>query len=908
MHASTLVGRDAELALLQEAVRRLHRHGSAILVRGEAGVGKTSLLTAVASRAAEEGLTVLRGTGIESETAVPFSGLHRLLRPVLSGADALPARQRAALLSAFGMEEPPVESYMVGFAALELIADCASDAPVVLVVDDVQWLDPSSASALAFVARRLEHEPVVGIFGLREGFDSAFSDGTIRELIVQALDDRRSSEVLNRHAAGIPDAARQEILELAAGNPLALIELSQSWSSREGIIPTDVPLTVRLERAFAHRVKALSESSYLASLVAAANDTDELAEVVRATEVLTHSARGEDLLASGVNAGVLVIDDPKIRFRHPLIRSACYQSALPSQRRAAHAALADVLASPERRTWHRAASVIGPADDIATELETAAAGARDRGAAQFAVAALTRAAQLSASEVERGRKLTGAAELAFEAGMHARAAELLSQATASPLTDEDRLRVSWLKEWFGDPSWSGAAKVRSLCRLATRMAAHGSVDHAMRMLLNVALRCWWSNPDDETTQTLLQTAENLGADSDDPTLITVLGYGAPFERGRLVAERIASFPPNSLDHPTDVVNLGTAATGIGAFPLASPLLDDATMRFRTRGRMVQLTQALVARMLTDYHLGRWDAARAAGEEVRQLAVDTAQPIWGMAAKGTEALSAAAQGDEESVERLCGEAEAFFAPLGANAFLAPIEMARGLSALSHGRHQEALDHLRRVADPHDPVHHPYACHWAVVDHVEAAVALDHHDEARRLVSAAESLSERTGSQLLDVVLLVTRPMVAPDGRAEQLFQEGLDDGLAAWPFLHGRHLFTYGSWLRRQRRVSDSRPLLRSSRDLFDALGAVPWYERAIRELRASGETSRTREVGARDRLSPQELQIAQLAATGMSNREIAQHLYLSHRTVGSHLYRVFPKLGITGRGQLSSALLQPVER
>ena len=906
MPTSAVVGRDSELAVLWKAMDDIQRHGGAMVLRGEAGVGKSALLGAAAAHAADEGLTVLQAVGIESETAVPYSGLHRMLRPLLDRAGTLPRRQREALHSAFGLAETRTEPYLVGYAALELISDRAADAPLVLIVDDAHWLDPSSAAAVAFVARRLTDEPVVALLAVREGVPSGFTDGSIPELVVPPLDEPRSVEVLEHHADGLSEAARQRILELAAGNPLALIELSSSWSADE-TASTGVPLTTRLERAFAHRVGALPEQAYLAALVAAADDADELTEVIRATELLTGSPHGDDLLAVAAKAGVLVADAAKVRFRHPLIRSACYQGALPSRRRAAHAALAEVIAAPERRTWHRAASVSGPDDELAAELEAAAASATAAGAAQFGVAALARAAQLSGSEAERGRRTAAAAELAFEADLHVQAAELLEQAAALPLTEEDRLRVSWLTEWFGDPSWSGAAKVRSLCRLASRVAEQGSVDRAMRMLLSVALRCWWSDPDEETTATLLRTAESLGAEPDDPTFVTVLGYGAPFERGKVVVERLAAVEPDALEHPTDVLDLGTAATGVGAFPLAAKLLDDAVLRLRTRGEMVHLTQALVARMLTDYHLGRWDAARAAGGEVRALSVDTAQPIWGAAAKGTEALSAAAQGDDVGVQRLCGEAEAFFHPLGAFTFLAPIEMARGLSALSHGRHEEAFDHLRRVFDPDDAVHHPYACHWAIVDVVEAAVALDRHDEADRLLQRMEALSVRTGSPLLRAALLVARPMVASDAEAEGLFEAGLGGELAPWPFLHGRHLLAYGTWLRRQRRAGDSRRPLRASRDLFDALGAVPWYERATGELRASGEASRTREVSARDRLSPQELQIAQLAATGLTNREIGQQLYLSHRTVGSHLYRVFPKLGITGRGQLSSVLLQPAE-
>lgn len=688
--------------MLGEFVRAMTQRGAATVLRGEAGVGKSSLLGVAARHAADAGRAVLRVTGVESEAQVPFSGLHRLLRPVLPGVDALPKRQREALLSAFGMAEPAAESYMVSYAALELIAERASDVPVVLIVDDVQWMDPPSASALAFLARRIEYEPVVALFALREGFESPLADGSIPELNVPALDDQQSTEMLDRHAAHLPETARHQILELAAGNPLALVELSKVWSPTDGSVLTPGALTNRLERAFARRIEALADDVGRATLVAAANDTDDLAEVVRATEVLTGSTRGEDLLTAAVEGGVLVIEDPKVRFRHPLIRSACCQIALPSQRRAAHAVLADVLsASAERRTWHRAASTLGPADDIAADLEAAAGSATKRGSAQVAVAALARAADLSGSGSERGRRLTAAAELAFDSGMHTQGVDLLHRADASDLAEEDRLRLSWLKEAFGDRSWSGATKVRSLCLLASRLAERGQLDRALKMLLNVALRCWWSNPDDDITRTVLDTVEGIGADSHDPTLITVLGYGAPLERGRVVAERLASFSPESLGHPGDALNLGTAATGIGAFPLAAPLLDSAVARFRARGEMAALLQALVARMLTDYHLGRWEAARAAGEEVRQLAVDTAQPIWGMAAAATEALVAAAQGDEQGVDVLGRKAEAFFLPLGATTFLAPVEIARGLSALARGRHEEALHHVRRVFDPGKP---------------------------------------------------------------------------------------------------------------------------------------------------------------------------------------------------------------
>ncbi|WP_322921732.1 helix-turn-helix transcriptional regulator [Nocardioides renjunii] len=897
-----LVGRDDEVAVLRALLGRSEDHGAVLLVRGEPGVGKSSLLDVVAREAVQAGRQVLRVTGVESEAQVPWSGLHRLLGSVLPLADRLPEPQRAALLSAFGLAAPAAPPYLVGYAALELVADRAADAPVVLLVDDVQWIDPASACALAFLARRIQDEPVAVVAAQRDGVDSALSDGTFPELVVGPLDDTHAAEVLER-AGALSTGARREVLRLAEGNPLALVELSRSWTPTDAGLVAPGAMTSRLERAFARRLEDLCDDVRLAALVVAADDTDSLVEVVRATELVAGDSHAEDLLAEAVDAGVLVVEGSAVRFRHPLVRSACYQGATPSERRAAHAALAEVLvASTGRRTWHLAASTVGPADDVADDLEAAADRAIEQGATRAAVAALARAAELSGTALERGRRLVGAAELAFDSGLYQEGTALLVRVDAADLSEEHRLRLSWLHEVFGDRAWSGAAKVPALCDVASRLAAEGEREHALKMMVSLALRCWWSNADATTRLGLVEAAEGVGAAPDDPTLLAIVGYAAPVERGRAVGQRIAALTPGVLGDAIDDLDLGAAATGIGAFPLAAPLLDSAVSRFRSRGEMPLLLQALVSRMLTDHHLGRWQAARAAGDEVQRLAVDTGERLWGMAGAATEALVAAAQGDDEGADYLGRTAEAFFLPLGAHTFLAPVELARTLSAVAHGRHEQALHHVRRVFDPASPVHHANARHWGSVDHVVSALALDQRAEAGQVVEELESVWEASRSPLVGASLLVARPLVATGSRAEALFVDGLRGGLVPWPFLHARHLLAYGTWLRRRRRSRDSRPHLRSARDMFDALGAAPWVDQANRELRASGETVREPDRGAGDLLSPQERQIAQLAASGLTNREIGQHLYLSHRTVGSHLYRIFPKLGITSRAQLVSAL------
>lgn len=902
MTSAHLLGRREELVALRQLVLGTPQHGGALVLRGEPGVGKSSLLAVAAREAEAAGLLVLRVTGVEAEAQVPFSGLHRLLAPLLDDLGGLTVDQRDVLRDAFGASDVGAAAHRVGYAALELVAERAAATPVVLVVDDAQWVDPSSAAALAFVARRVGHEPVAVLAGVREGEGSPLADGSLPVLTVPPLGEADALAMLDRHAAGLPGSARRQVLALAAGNPLALAELPQTWSAHDAGSLAPGPLTTRLEQAFAGRIAALPDEARLAALVVAAHDTQDLAEVAAAIAVLA-GERSEQALATAVDAGVLVLDAPEVRFAHPLVRSACYQAAPAARRRAVHAALAEVLVgSPERRTWHRAAAVLGPAEDVARELDGAADLAVRRGSARVAVAALTRAAQLSASPAERGRRLTAAAECALEAGLDDQGAELLRLADAAAVTEEDRLRLSWLTEAFGDRSWSGSAKVEALCRLAGRLARQGQRERALSMVLNLALRCWWSNADEQVVATVLATADGLGAERLDPTLVTILGYAAPVDRGRDVVARISEIGPDGLEHPVDALDLGTAASGVGAFPLAAPLLADAEARLRARGDMILVVQALVARLLVDFHLGRWRSARAAGQEIRLLTADVGQPIWAMAAIATECLVAAAEGDREGVDRLGRRAEAFFLPIGATTFVAPVELARGHVALALGRPEQALDHLEGVFEPAGRAHHSFVRHWGVVDHVAAAVAADRRDRARSVAEAAESWWALSGSPLLGAALVVVRPLVADDDAAEPLFRAGLGEALRPWPFLHARHLLAYGTWLRRQRRERDSRSHLRAARDVFDALGAVAWFEQASRELRASGEPSGGREHGATDLLSAQERQIARLAADGLTNREIGQRLYLSHRTVGSHLYRIFPKLGITSRAQLGAAL------
>ena len=348
--------------------------------------------------------------------------------------------------------------------------------------------------------------------------------------------------------------------------------------------------------------------------------------------------------------------------------------------------------------------------------------------------------------------------------------------------------------------------------------------------------------------------------------------------------------------------MGTAAAVVGQFALAAPALAASAAGLRARGRLGHLARVLVLEGWSANHLADWTLAVPAAGEARAFAAEAAEPLWEAGAKVVQGQIAASRGDEEGVDRYTADVERIGLPARVNFLLAAVQVARGISALGNGRHSEALEHLRRLFDTADPAHHPMISSLAIGDLAEAAVHAGRGEEARPIVASLERLEDLSASPRFLHGMCYARALLAAEDDAEELFQVGLDADLSAWPLDRARLLLGYGAWLRRRRRVAESRAPLRTARDAFDALGAVRWGERARQELRASGVTSRPRTPEKRDALTPQELQIAQLAAEGLSNREIGHRLYLSHRTVGSHLYRIFPKLGVSARRELRDAL------
>jgi DNA-binding CsgD family transcriptional regulator len=902
-----LVGRDAELTLLTEMIGQAPGRGNAIVLLGDPGIGKTSLLRAAATRAHQAGFTVLETAGVESEALLPYAGLHQLLRPVLSSAGALPTPLRRALLTAFGEDDQASpQPFFIALAALNLLAEVASRRPVLVAADDVQWLDQPTQEALAFLARRVNQDAVIIVAAVRTGHPGPFVTAGLPQLDVGGLDDSSAREVLAAHAAGLSAADQERMLGEALGNPLVLVELPVAWraAATPGLdyAPASVPLTARVEQAFAGRAFDLPAATRTALLVAALDDGQRLSEVLDAAALLLMNEKETADVTPAVTARLLEINGSEFRFRHPLMRTAIRQEASISQRQAAHAALAEVLRDqPDRAVWHRAASILGPDEAVAEELEAAARHARLRGGTAVAVAALQRAADLGDS-THRGRRLLQAAELGFELGRKDLVLDLAADAEPLGLPSREQARLTWIKESFTDGIPGDAAQARALAAVAGQAAADGDTDLALKLLYGASLRCWWADPGEAARDQVVAAAERLDVDQSDPRLLVVLAFAAPIGQGAVVVDRLPHLLPAARSDAAAMRLAGNAAMAVGAFDMAAGFLAAAAAGLRAQGRPGLLARALVLQAWSAVHVGDLRAAIPAAEEAHQLAQETRQPLIMATARAVQAILAALRGDFEAAEVAAAEADQTCVPLRASAVLAATQLARGLACLGAGRPADAVAHLRRIHDPTDPAYHYAVRCYTIGDLAEAALRSGNLQRIGFYIREMETAARQTPSPSLHGGLRHARALLATGGEADGLFRSALQSSMTAGPFLRARVQLAHGEWLHQHRHDAAARTPLRAAIEVFDALGVIPWSQRARQQLRATGEKSRPRTSGACDQLTPQELQIAQMAAEGLTNREIGQKLYISHRTVGSHLYRIFPKLDITCRAQLASRL------
>ena len=889
-----LLGRDDELAHLYDLIDGIGRRGGALVLHGEAGIGKTALLGAAARRACERGVRVVSGTGVPSESRFAYAGLQQLLRPFLAARDVLPRPQRRALETAIGLGdgEPP-DPFLVGLAVLGLWTEGEEKRPMVVTVEDAHWFDEPSLEVLGFVARRLEVEPVIVLLAVREGMASSLDASRLPELEVGGLDEKSSRALLQMTAPDLSPDLMSRILDESAGNPLALIELPVAAASHYRSSSADaLPLPRRLEHAFAARLSGLDSTTRRLLLLAALEDGEP-----------PEPDRDPAAWAPAVAAGLGTIDHGRFRFRHPLIRSAVALAATPEERRQAHAALARAFRDdPDRAVWHRAAATVGLDEEVAQALDAAAERARLRGARDVALAAFERAAELSADRGSRALRLFRAGDVATELGHAADATRLLTGAQQLGLPPQEHALASFRAEVL-EPTWSGAATIRSFTRIAQELAAGGHDDQALQTLETISLRAHWERLDRKTRRDVAQIAEQLAGAPDDPLRLATLALFDPVGHGAEVIRHLRQLAPLDIADPNGQFIVGQAATAVWADNLALPLLRAASAGFREDGRLGLLARTLVAEAWAEVQTGAARVAVSRAAEGVQLAEETGHVRYVVAGQLAEAVASVEMGADESAERLIGAAEAVLLPLGANPLLSLVALARGRQALAHEHFSESYAELLRIFDPHDAAYQEFVGGWVLADLADATVQGD-GDRVRvdGLLREWAAVAEATDAPHLIVQLQYANAILAEDLVAEPLYEDAMSVGAEGWPFYTARAQLAYGGWLRRQHRMTDSRAPLRAAAQSFDGLGLLRFAERARRELRASGEAPRRRTPEAWVQLTPQELQIAQLAAEGLSNREIGERLYLSHRTVGSHLYRLFPKLGVTSRTELRAAL------
>jgi len=904
---SPLYGRDQELRQLHDLIDQVSDHGGALVLRGGAGIGKSALISRAVARAQERGLSLLTATGVQSETRFAFAGLHQLLRPLLGSLNKLPGPQRRGLEMAFGiadaLEGKAPDVFLIGLGALGVVTDAAGQSPLLLVVEDAQWLDGPSREVLGFVGRRLAMEPAILLLSIRDGVESPADEIGLPGLRVPPLAQAAADALLSFQAAGLPPDLHARLLREAEGNPLALIELPKALASHDSsraVARSPLPLTARLEEAFAARLPYLAADTRALLLLASLDDSGETADLLAAAGLMLARLVRTEAFGPAVAGGLGVVESGRFRFRHPLMRSAVQQAAAPAERRRGHAALAQVQADqPDWSIWHRAAAADQPAETIAADLDELAKRAELRGGSDVAVAALELAAGLS-DQPQRGRRLVRAAFLAYMAGRWDVSLRLARQAQPLALGAYDRTLAAYLLELLSG-SWSGPDSIRGFLQVAEDLAVAGDYTQALQAIEVVSLRLHFGNPDDETRQRVVAVASRVTASRDDPLFLAILGYADPVHQGREVIDRLSTLRPGSITDPHQLLAAGGAASAVWADDLALPLLRAAGEGYRVTGQLQQLTTVRVFEAWAHLRRGEILAALPAAAEAARMAAETRQPRFVAIAKAALAVAAGERGDPAAGE-LAGEAEAVLLPMGANPLLAVVELARGRIALSSERFAEAYGHFARVFDPADIAHLPFVRGWALADMVDAATYAERDlTEVRGLIAEWEAIAARTRAGHLLAQLSYARAMLADEATAAEQFAAALA-ATHRWPSYRARTQLAYGMWLRRRRCNAESRAPLRGAADAFAVLGATRSGDRARRELRASGETVRRSRPQAWDQLTAQELQIAQLAADGLTNREIGERLYISHRTVGTHLYQLFPKLGVTSRAELRAAL------
>lgn len=896
-----LFGRANECARL-DALMNAARGGAggALVLRGAPGIGKTALMAYAADRA--DDMRVIRVRGIETESELAFAGLHQALYGFRSKLAAIPRPQADAISAAIGLTDgDQPDRFLVAAAALSILSEVAAEQPLLVLVDDLHWLDPPSAEALMFAARRLEAEPVAAVFASRDGS----AETGLPSLDLEPLARDAAEALIDDGERGLTAHRRRRVLDAAQGNPLALVELGSSVTDpqTEETDGAGLHLSDELERTFFGRAGELPEPSRRVLLLAAAEDQGDLATILRAAESL---GIGGDALAPAERAGLLRLNQSVLDFQHPLVRSAVYQAAAPADRREAHLAMAGALhgdANADRRAWHRALAALPPDEVAGNEIHAVAERARDRGAPAAAASAFERAAALTADSELAVRRLLGAAESAWLAGWPARALPTADAARARTTDVMARAQADYLR---GTIEGRLGDLRESYVILTTGAAAIASVDNdlAVEMLAEAVFSATYAGDLAGITTAgeragALPSCTTAGAAFDVLFLAgaAAVQQGEP-ERG-VPMLREAMELADTLTQTPHLIRAGIAATHIGDDATAGALWTRAVLEARVRGDLGGLCFSLEFLATIELTWGRYAGALANASEGLSLAREIGAERSEARHLATLARLLAIQGREADCRQHAEEALRVASGRGVGLVVAVASSALGLLELGLGQPEQAFSRFAGMATARPGEGHPLVWLQSVADMVEAAVRSGRTAGARQALAQFEIWAPSTGVPWALGDLARCRGLVADGEAGLGEFERAIELYSAAdRPFEGARAHLLLGEAMRRNRRRSDARPHLRAALEVFERLSAKPWADRAANELRASGETARRRVASAASELTPQELQIARLVADGASNKQIAAQLFISARTVDYHLRKVFAKLGLSSRSEL----------
>ncbi|MFF0050768.1 ATP-binding protein [Streptomyces sp. NPDC005498] len=911
--ASKLFGRDQELRELDDFAARTTRDGAVLLLQGEAGVGKSVLLDAVVGRAAGAGTRVIRVSGVQFEADVSYAVLNQMLLPLVPDFVHLAEEHRATLTVALGLRSGQIpDRTAVARACLEVMRREAEAHPLMLVVDDLPWIDRPTATVLAFVARHLDGHRIGLITASRTGESYLFDQSGLPQLLVRPVGAGAAEDLLCTNFPEMAPPVRRRVLAEARGNPLALLELPDALdatqlTAREAL-PDVLPLTEAIESLFASRLGQLSKEARDLLLLAALESSGD----VRLLRLAAGREGVPAVLAPAEHAKLIEVDEQagRMHFRHPLVRSAIVESSTNVERRQAHRTLAAHFPrDPERRAWHLAESSTEPNEAVAALLETAAHRKLRRGDAAGAVAALTRAAHLSPQATDRGRRLAEAAYLGAEVtGELSSASHLLNQARILDPELGGSLHAAAAAAWV---LVNGDGIIDTAHRLLVTAIENGSHGYdagntdlidALYMLLII---CWWAGRE-EFWPPLFEAIDRLVPEP--PEIIWLMSRAFPDtaratadvrrQLAALIDRQGAEFDPGTL------VRVNTSAVYLDL--LAG--CRDSAWRLVESGRAGGAVRSSLACFmhlcLDDFATGRWEESQRLADESLALTRAHGYDFIAWYSLFHQALLAAVRGEDAAMHRWADELTRVTTLRRAYGAARFAHHARTLSAIGRGDFESAFHHACDLS-PAGTIA-PYTPHalWVALDLVEAAMRTSRREHAEAHVEAMREACLDEVSPRLAMLTLAAGALVAPDTEAMTLFEGAVNAPEAeTWPFDHARVRLLYGERLRRARATLEARQQLGAALKVFERLGAAPWAARATAELRAAGQQKPGLAVGtAAAGLTSQETEIALLAAEGLTNKQIGERLSLSPRTVGTHLYRIFPKLGIGSRAALRDAL------